>query len=80
MGSPNERFAKLVNCCHLLTNGGKTWVHFEASLDLQILFITSPIGQGEADSFIPDSHILLVEPFIDGKNTQCGVIFVMFQE
>lgn len=70
MGSPNKRFAKLVNCCHLLTNGGKRWVHFEASLDLQILFITTPIGQwgeGEAESFIPDSHSLLVEPFIEGK-------------
>lgn len=35
---------------------------------LQILLITTPIGQwGGADSFIPDSHSLLVEPFIEGK-------------
>lgn len=82
MGSPNKRFAKLVDCCHLLTNGGKMRVHFEASLDLQILFTITPIGQlggRGADSFIPDSHSLLVEPFIEGKTHSVASSLLCFR-
>lgn len=57
-------------------------VHFEASLDLQILFITTPIVQlwgWGADSFIPDSHSLLVEPFIEGKTHSVASSLLCFR-
>lgn len=38
-----------------------------------------PIGQREADSFIPDSHSLLVEPFIEGETHSVASSLLCFR-